>query len=413
MHEQLDSAVWRTHLPNGPAVLTERMTSVGSAAIGFWVRHGTAYEDPALAGISHLLEHMVFKGTARRSASVLAREIEALGGSLDAYTTHEHTSYQAWVPSQHVDLALDVLVDLVFEPLLREEDVDLERRVVLEELARTEDTPEDVVFDLHASCLYGAHPYGAPILGSRESLDAVDASALRTLHTRTYVPGNLVIAAAGDIVHDQIVETLGALLPERETTLRPQLARPIRESGEFQSVRREGTRQSHIVLGGTAVPYADPLRFAIALVGTALGDGMSSRLFQRIREELGLAYSVFSYQAFYECGGHIGAYAGTGPERIEAARNALLDELTSLAVDGLSGDEIRATKEQMKGGLLLSLETTAARMNRLASVALYGEPYASLAGLAGRIDAISESSVQEAANLYHPDRLAVLELVPA
>ncbi|MEN8145885.1 MAG: pitrilysin family protein, partial [Gemmatimonadota bacterium] len=391
MHEQLDSAVWRTELLNGPAVLTERMTSVGSAAIGFWIRHGTAYEDPAVAGISHLLEHMVFKGTARRSASLLAREIEALGGSLDAYTTHEHTSYQAWVPSQHLNLALDVLVDLVFEPMLRQEDLDLERRVVLEELARAEDTPEDVVFELHASCLYGAHPYGASILGSRDSLRAIEAADLRTLHTRSYVPGNLVVAAAGDIVHDQVVETLLALLPEREAVPRPDLPAPIRESGEFQSVSREGTRQSHIVLGGTAVPYADPLRFAVALVGTALGDGMSSRLFQRIREEMGLAYSVFSYQAFYERGGHIGAYAGTGPETAEAARNALLHELKSLAVSGLPAEEVQATKEQMKGGLLLSLETTAARMNRLAAVALYGEPYASLEGLAGRIDAISDS----------------------
>ncbi|MEE9207979.1 MAG: pitrilysin family protein [Gemmatimonadota bacterium] len=394
-------------------MLSERMTSVGSAAIGFWVRHGTAYEDPALAGISHLLEHMVFKGTAKRSASMLAREIEALGGSLDAYTSHEHTSYQAWVPRQHVDLALDVLVDLVFEPQLRQEDLDLERRVVLEELAHAEDTPEDVVFELHASCLFGKHPYGASILGSRESLEAVDAGALRTLHARAYVPDNLVVAAAGDIVHDQIVETLRRLLPKRDAAPRPQLATPVRESGEFQSVRREGTRQSHIVLGGTAVPYVDPLRYAVTLVGTALGDGMSSRLFQRIREELGLAYSVFSYQTFYERGGHVGAYAGTGPDTIEAARDALLDELKSLAREGLSADEIRATKEQMKGGLLLSLETNTARMHRLAALALYGEPYASLEGLAERIDAVRASSVQEAASLYDPDRLAVLELVPA
>lgn len=413
MTEQLDAAVWQTRIASGPTVLTERMDSVGSVALGFWLQHGAAHEAPGATGISHLLEHMVFKGTARRSSVDLAREIEAIGGTLDAYTTHEHTSYQAWVPRQYLDLALDVLTDLVFEPVLRQADLELERRVVLEELARVQDTPEDLVFDLHASHLYNEHPYGSPILGSRESLATIHADDLRALHGSAYVPENLVVTSAGAVDHGEVVHALGDRLPNRGLSARAEVPEPPAGIAELKTVHREGTRQSHIVLGGHGVGYSDPLRYAVVLVGTVLGDGMSSRLFQRVREELGLAYSVFSYQVFYGLGGQVGAYAGTSPETLASTRTALLEELELLAEEGLSETEVRASKEQMKGQLILSLETTTARMNRLAALALYDEPYASLEGLAGRIDAIEQTAVQDACRLFHPNRLAGLELVPA
>lgn len=389
------------------------MESVRSAAIGLWVRQGRIHEEEAESGVSHLLEHMVFKGTHRRSARDLAWELERLGGSLDAYTTHEATVFQARVPAADVDVALDVLSDLAFHPLLRDRDLEVERRVVLEEIASAEDVPEDVAFEQHAGFLYDGHPYGEPILGTRESVSSLSVATLSAVHARAYHPANVVVAAAGALDHEALVEALDRLLPDSEPLTPPgEVAAPSGKAG-LRCLEREGGRQTHIVTGGLSVPYQDPLRYAIVVTSTALGGGMSSRLFQRVREELGLAYSVYSFHGFFAASGHVGAYLGTGPDTAAEAREALFAELDAMARDGLTRDELEDTRAQLKGQILISLESPASRMNRLAGVAMYGHRYRTLDEVAARIDAVDLAQCREAASYFAPEGLATLELTPA
>ena len=408
----LDEGVFRTRLPGGTEVWSERMDSMRSVAVGFWFRTGAAHEADDVAGSAHLLEHMVFKGTTARTARQLASEIEDLGGSLDAYTTHEHTSFQARVPDDALPTALDVLADLAFHPRLDPIDLALEREVVLEELARVEDTPDDLVFDLHAEFLFGGHPYGRPILGRVDTVAAIDAGTLRALHGAAYRPANLIVAAAGRLEHDELVDLIRDRLPSDCGAPTGPIGSPVDGGVGMRRVVRPGGRQAHIVAGGPGVSAVDPLRHAVTLVGTALGGGMGSRLFQRIREELGLAYAVYAYRGFYLEGGHVGAYLGTRPETAERAREALLDEMARLAAEGLSADELAATRTQLKGQVVLALESPGSRMYRLASVGLTGEPYRSLDRVMADIDEIGEADCRAAAELYDPSRLAVLELFP-
>jgi predicted Zn-dependent peptidase len=356
---------------------------------------------------------MVFKGTGTRSARQIAAEIEDLGGSLDAYTTHEHTAFLARVPDAEVSAAVDVLADLAFRPNLDAGDLDLEREVVLEEIARCEDTPDDLVFDLQAEFLYGKHPYGRPILGSRESVLAIDAVGLRSLHTDTYRPSNLIVAAAGRIDHQEVVDLVAARLPDDTARPTTGIDEPTTLGSGLKRVARPSGRQTHIVAAAPGVSIADPIRNAVILVGTALGGGMGSRLFQRIREELGLAYAVFAFRSFYLSGGHVGAYLGTRPETAEQALDALVDELGKLSRLGLSTEELQTTRKQLKGQVVLALESPGSRMHRLASLALTDEPYRSLDEIMARIDGITVEDAARAAELYEPGRLAILELSPA
>jgi predicted Zn-dependent peptidase len=410
---RLEPGVFQTVLPSGTIVLSERMESVRSVAVGYWFRSGTAQEPPGLGGIAHLLEHMVFKGTVRRSAHEIALEVERLGGGLDAYTSHEHTSFQARVPDSALETAIDVLSDLGFSALLAPSDLELEREVVLEEIARVDDTPDDLVFDLHAEFLFPGHPYGAPILGTRESVEAVSAEALAALRDRAYRPAGLVVAAAGRVDHDRLVELVAGRLPPEPGDPPVDLPPPAGRGRGLRRVERPGGRQLHMVAGAPGVAWGHPLRDASVIVNTALGGGMSSRLFQKIREELGLAYSVFSWQSFYRSGGAAGAYLGTRPESAERARDALLAEFRALAREGLPAAEDAETRTQLKGQLLLSLESPGSRMHRLAGTVLHDEPYRPLDEIARRIDAVSEEQIREVCAGLEPDGLAVLELAPA
>ena len=388
------------------------MDSVRSVALGFWVRQGRVHEKAEEGGVSHLLEHMVFKGTHRRSARDLAWELERLGGALDAYTTHEFTAFQARVPAEALGTALDVLCDLTLFPRLSEEDLAVERDVVLEEIASAAEVPEDIAFEAHARALYGGHPYGEPILGTRTSVRTLPRAALVAVHGQAYRPGNMVVAAAGAVEHEALVEGLARWLPDRIAgSASPEPPPPVGESG-FRCLQREGGRQTHIVTGGLTVPYRDPLRYAIHVTATALGGGMSSRLFQSIRETRGLAYAVYSFHGFHEQAGHVGAYVGTRPETARDAREALAEELALLAREGLTREELDDTRSQLKGQFLISLESPAARMNRLAGVALYGHEYRSLDEVAARIDAVDGEQCLEAASYFSPDRLSTVELTP-
>ena len=402
-----------TTLANGIRVLSERIPAVRSVAAGVWVRHGAVHDDERRSGASHLLEHMVFKGTERRSAREIALSLEALGGSLDAYTSREHTSYQARVLDQHLGEALDVLADITLAPSLRDEDLDLEREVVLEEIAEVEDTPDDLVFELHGERLWEGSAYGRSILGTPESVAAMPGDALRALHGSAYRGKNIIVAAAGNVEHDALVDEVSRLfggLASGEAS-EPALPPPEARAGDERVIRK--TAQSHVVFG-TALPgHADPARYGLALLSSALGGGMSSRLFQRVREELGLCYSVFTYQSFYAACGVGGVYVGTRPATEKKAIEAIRTELAKVADEGLPADELDQAKQQLKGQIMLSLESTGARLYRLTAFALHDEPWVGLDDLLARVDAVSREEVAELAHRYfHPDRQLVMRLGP-
>jgi len=413
-HLAEDGAMRETVLDNGVRVLSEHVEGLRSVATGVWVRHGAAHEPDELGGASHLLEHLVFKGTGRRSARDLALALESLGGSLDAYTSREHTCFQARVLDRHLPIALDVLADLVLDPLLRRSDLELEREVVLEEIAQVEDTPDDLVFELHGEQLWGDHPFGRSILGSADTVGRLRASALRSLHRRAYRGRSLLLAAAGSVDHDELVERAAALFgavdPGGGPEPVPTPATP--RVGDLRVVRE--TAQSHVVFG-TALPgHADPARYGLVLLSTALGGGMSSRLFQRVREELGLCYSVYTFQSFYSCGGIGGLYVGTRRAHEDQAIDVIREELARLASNGLPVDELEQVKQQVKGQVMLSLESTSARLYRLTASALNDEPFLGLDQLLARFEAVSAEQIGTLAErFFRPERQLVMRLGPA
>lgn len=401
-------------LGDGLVLLTEAIPGVRSVSAGIWVRFGSAHEHPGEMGVAHLLEHMVFKGTERRTARDLALVLERLGGSLDAYTTREYTSFQARVLDSDLDTALDVLTDLVLHPLLRNEDLELEREVVLEEISTVDDTPDDLVFDLHAEALWGGHPYGYTILGTRDTIGRLGGADLRRVHGGAYRRPNLVVAVAGSIDHDAVAAAVARLIPDAAgpaTEGRPVPA-PTATAARELTVARPSA-QTHIVFGAPTFAHGDPRRYALVLLSNAFGGGMSSRLFQRVREELGLAYAVYSYQSFYREAGVTGVYVGTRPEWAEKATAVIREELGRLAREGLTPDELDDVKGQVKGQMVLALESTGSRLQRLAGCALYDEPYLGLDMLVARVDAVTRDEVAAlAAEYFDPDKQVVLRLGP-
>jgi predicted Zn-dependent peptidase len=364
-------------------------------------------------GASHLLEHLVFKGTHNRNAREIALALESLGGSLDAYTSREHTSYQARVLDEHLPLAVDVLADLVLNPLLDDRDLDLEREVVLEEIATVEDTPDDLVFELHGARLWGGHPYGNAILGTRATVSGMPGEGLRELHAARYSGKNMLVAAAGHVTHEEVVAQVETLFGGLEAgDPAPSLPEtPGAPTGEDRVERPSA--QTHLVFGGRIPGHSDPLRYPLVLLSSALGGGMSSRLFQRVREELALAYSVFTFQSFYSTAGVTGVYLGTRPPFAQQAVDAVRDELEAVASHGLSSQELEQVKQQVKGQIMLSLESTGARLYRLAGFALHGEPFTTLDEILARLDAVAAEDVADVARRhFSPDGLFLLRLGP-
>lgn len=384
-------------------------------SFGAWVKAASVHEQPERMGVSHLLEHMVFKGTANRSARDIALALEVLGGSLDAYTAREHTSYQARVLDEDLERAADVIGDLVFRPSLRAADLRLERKVVLEEIAMVEDTPDDLVFDIHSEVMWGGHPYGYPILGTRESVASLGVKELRALHQRAYHPPQIVVAAAGHVEHERLLETLERTgwmaVPKGDDT--PLVAPPVVAPPPTERFIERESAQTHVVFGSPTVPHNDPRRYTIALVDAILGGGMSSRLFQRVREELGLAYAVYTYQCFHPDTGTHGVYVGTTPATADRAREAIREELGRLASDSLTAEELEAGKSQLKGQVTLSLESVSSRMYRAAGVALYDETYRTLDEVLALIDAVTAEDVASVCReFYAPEKQTVVSLGP-
>jgi predicted Zn-dependent peptidase len=409
------AGVERSVLPNGLTIVSESVPGVRSVALGAWVKSASVDEAPAVMGVSHMLEHLCFKGTANRTARDIAASLESLGGSLDAYTAREHTAFQARVLDEHLGQAVDVMGDVMFHPLLRPEDLDLERKVVLEEISMVEDTPDDVVFELHNAELWGPHPYGYSILGTRESVQQLDVGAVRALHQRAYVAANVVVAAAGSVPHRRLVDALVATgwgdLPASPPP-EPGRPAPRPRPAALRHVPRD-TSQAHLVLGSATVRHGDPRRHALVLVDTLLGGGMSSRLFQRVREELALAYSVYSFQSFHRDAGVHGIYAGTAPESADRTLAAIREELSRIAGDGIGADELALVKQQVKGQITLSLEGVTSRMYRAAAIELYDEPWLPLDALLAQVDGVTLEQAQSVcAGFYGADAQTVVHLGP-
>jgi predicted Zn-dependent peptidase len=412
---RLDEGLYRTTASNGLTILTEVLPSVRSCAVGLWVRSASAHEARPKMGAAHLLEHLVFKGTERRSGKAIAHELEARGGSLDAYTGRDHTNYQAHILDADLPSAVDVLTDLVRRPLLRASDLDLERNVVLEEIGMVEDTPDDLVFDLHAEALWPEHPYGYSILGTRDTVGGMGTKDLEAFHREGYYPGNIVIAAAGRLHHDEVMGLL-----EREGWFDTRSGPPTKPAvpgaparrGVEQRIAREGN-QVHVVIGTDSFPGRDKRRVAMALLVNALGGGMSSRLFQKVREDLGLAYSVYTYQNGFQSAGVAGTYVGTAPATADQAVAAILEEYALVAREGLPAEELAAQQRQLKGQIMLGLESPVSRMSRLAGHALSGEKYRTLDELMAEVDGVTVADVAEvAAEFFAPERQTMVRLGP-
>jgi predicted Zn-dependent peptidase len=362
----------RTEFSSGLRVVTERMPGVRSVSLGFWVLAGSRDEAHRISGSSHFLEHLLFKGTERRTAEQIAQEFDAVGGDVNAFTAKEYTCYYARVLDRNLEMAVDHLADMLQHSVIRTADLDAERQVILEEINMHEDSPEDVVHDLFTETLWPDHPLGRPILGTVATIDAATKASVGRFYRRHYVPGNFVVAAAGNLQHEDLV----SMLHERMETgreVRPAdasvwNARAIEHmpppSGRHL-VKRRKTEQANICLGTNGLVRADPDRFAFLIVNTALGGGMSSRLFQEVREKRGLAYSVYSYHAQYTEAGLFTCYAGTTPARAEEVIGLLRRELENVRDGGLTQEEFDRAKGHVKGSIVLSLEDPGGRMSRL------------------------------------------------
>ncbi|MEU1131089.1 pitrilysin family protein [Streptomyces sp. NPDC005900] len=397
--------VRRTTLPGGLRVVTETLPSVRSATFGIWANVGSRDETPSLNGATHYLEHLLFKGTKKRSALDISSALDAVGGEMNAFTAKEYTCYYARVLDTDLPLAIDVVCDMLTGSLIRQEDVDAERGVILEEIAMTEDDPGDCVHDLFAHTMLGDTPLGRPVLGTEETINALDADRIRRFYKKHYDPTHLVVAAAGNIDHNKVVrqvraafEKAGALGRTDATPLPPrQGSRALRTSGRVELINRK-TEQAHVILGMPGLARTDERRWALGVLNTALGGGMSSRLFQEVREKRGLAYSVYSYTSGFADTGLFGVYAGCRPSQVHDVLKICRDELDQVAQHGLSDDEIGRAIGQLAGSTVLGLEDTGALMNRIGKSELCWGEHMSVDEMLAKISAVTPDEVREVAH---------------
>ena len=400
--------VRRTVLPGGLRVVTEAVPTVRSVTFGVWVGVGSRDEAPSLAGASHYLEHLLFKGTRRRDALDISAAIDAVGGEMNAFTSKEYTCFYARVLDSDLPLAVDVVGDLVTSSVIRAADVDAERGVILEEIAMHDDDPTDMVHDQFAQVLFGGGPLARPVLGTAESIESIGRGAINGYYRRRYRPQDIVIAAAGNLDHARVVrlvrKAFGAagMLDGTAVPGAPRGGRSARTSTGTRVVRRT-TEQANVVLGGPGVARTDDRRFALGVLNAALGGGMSSRLFQEIREKRGLAYSVYSYHAQYADTGLFGVYAGCVPRKVDEVLAICRDEVDKVAAAGITLEELERGKGQLRGSLVLGLEDTGSRMSRIGKAELvYGE-LLSVDDVLARIEAVTLDDVAAVAG----DLLAV------
>ena len=383
------------------------MDSVRSVALGFWIGTGSSAEDEPRAGLSHLIEHMLFRGTARYESLEIDQIFDTMGAELNAGTGKETTSVYARVLDVHLPKALDVIEEMVWRPRFAEEDLANEREIVLEEIAMYEDDPQDKVFDVLGEAVFGDHPLGRAIIGRDEVVAGTPAEGLRAFHHERYVPENVVVAAAGSVDHDELVRLVAAMGAERTgATPPPPPAPPGSSAPRVRFIRKE-TEQVHVCLGGPGIARDDDRRYALRVLDTVLGGTSSSRLFQEVREKRGLAYSVYTFQSLFAETGQVGLYLGTRPDNVAAALGVVGEELGRALENPATGEELQRAKENLKGRVVLGLESTSARMNRLGSSLLAGLPLLSVDEVIERIDAVTRDDVIGLMReLYAPERLS-------
>jgi len=386
-----------TTLDNGMQIVTDAMPDAHSVTIGFWVDAGSRDETPAEAGASHFLEHLLFKGTETRSAHSIAEDIEAVGGDMNAFTTKEYTAFYTRLIDEDLELGLDILSDIMWAPAFRPDEIDAERQVILEEINMHEDEPADLVHELLHEALYPGHPLGREVLGERSTITAMTRDQIAGYFTARYKAPSIVLAASGNLDHDGVVDGI-----ERRCTVRPGAA-PARERPALQPVRplivqHRTTEQAHLVVGMKALDRHDDDRFALSILNQILGGGMSSRLFQEIREKRGLVYSVFSYRAAYLESGALAVYAGTAPGRAHEVLALIDDELDKLATGPVTDRELAVAKGHVKGSLALSLEDSAGRMNRIGRSQLIHGEVLSFDDLVARTESVTHDDLRRVAD---------------
>lgn len=386
-----------TVFPNGVRVITERMPQVRSAAVGVWVRSGSRLETAPENGITHFIEHMLFKGTRRRSAEEIARAVDSIGGNLDAFTSKELVSFNTKVLDAHLPRAFDILADLVLNPAFRPEDIEKEKGVILEELKMEIDSPEYLVHEIFCSNFWKDHPLGKPILGTRETIRSFSEAMIGGYYRRVYVASNMIITAAGNLEHRELVELARRYFEPLDSS--GPLPPPVQPATHARLVMREkkSLEQVHLCLGVPSYPLPHEKRFICYVLNTILGGGMSSRLFQNIRERLGLAYSVFSELNLYRDSGALMVYAGTSAESAPRVVDAIISEFRALKQDPVPADELRRAKDHLTGSLMLGLESTTSRMANLARQELFFGRFFSLDELTESIEAVTAEQVGEVA----------------
>jgi predicted Zn-dependent peptidase len=400
-----------SELPTGERVISERVPGVRSIALGLWIGTGSRDEPDPRAGVSHFLEHLLFKGSSKYSAQEIAEIFDELGGELNAATSRETTVVYTRIPDDGLELALDVMADMVYRPAFV--DVDAEREVVLEEIAMVEDTPNDLVHDIVAEAVFGSHPLGRPVIGRAEVISSVSRRALAGYHRRAYQGQRIVLAAAGNVGHGELV----SLLSQRVQAAAPgpglAARKPVPKGAPDIRFQRKDTEQYHVCLGAPGISRIDERRFAASIMDAIVGGSASSRLFQEIREKRGLAYSVYSYSSHYDETGQIGVYLGTREDNVAECLEIAVAEVADLAHGNVGTDELARAKENLKNRILLSLESTSARMTRLGRSLVTETPLLTPERIVKRLDAVRAGEVAElAGELLAPERISVAGIGP-
>ena len=399
--------ITRELFPNGLTLITEAMPHVRSVAIGVWLKRGSRHERPEQTGISHFIEHMVFKGTRNRTAETIAAEVDSIGGHMDAFTAKEYASFHLKVLDEHLPLAVDILGDIVLNPLFDPSEMAKEKKVIFEEIKMVEDTPDDLVMELFTQAFWADHPLGRPILGTRQSVAGFRRQALADYFRAVYHPGNIVISAAGHLEHRRVSELLarhfGALRPGRDG--RP--GRPPRPTARIVTRSKKELEQVHLCVGATAYPQAHQDRYGSYLLNTVLGGSMSSRLFQNVREKRGLVYSISSGVTSYSDAGSLTVYAGTSLDAVNEVVRLTVEEMRRLKAELIPEPELRRAKDHLKGSLMLSLENTGSRMSYLARQEIYFGRTFGLDETLSQIEAVEAEDVRRIANYLFGGELAL------
>ncbi len=390
----------KTVLSNGLRVITEPMPHVRSVSVGVWIGTGSRRETPEQNGITHFIEHMLFKGTHRRSAEEIARSVDSIGGNLDAFTAKELVCYNTKVLDEHLPQAFDVLADLVLHPLFREEDIEKEKGVILEELKMDEDNPDYLVHEIFSSNFWKDHPLGKPILGNKETVRKFQQDTVRSYYGNMYTPANTVITAAGHLTHTSMVDLVRRYFDDLSGNGVSAPDSPPSTHARIALRNKKSLEQVHLCLGVPSYPVPHQERFACYLLNTVLGGGMSSRLFQNIRERQGLAYSVFSELNTYRDTGCLSIYAGTSLESARKVVESILKEFSQIKQERVPEEELRRAKDHLKGSLMLSLESTSSRMSNLARQEMYFGRFFSLDELVDSIEQVTAEHIQRIAQTF-------------